>query len=161
MEIKTVKIDSLKFHPKNPRKHSAKAIEKIEQSIKEFGWTNPVLVSEDGYILAGHARVKAGKKAGLEEVPVIFLPLKGKKADAYLIADNRLQDETEWDLELLDEMLADLKNEFTGFELEEIEMLENLDIEEILEDYEAPEEKEIFFKCPHCGYIGDKKEFKE
>jgi ParB-like chromosome segregation protein Spo0J len=56
MEIKIMPISELKPHPKNPRVHPDSAIEKLERSIKEFGWTNPILVSADGYILAGHAR---------------------------------------------------------------------------------------------------------
>ena len=62
LEIKEKPIGSLKLHPKNPRIHPDRAINAISRSIEEFGWTNPVLVSEDGYILAGHARVKAAQK---------------------------------------------------------------------------------------------------
>ena len=128
MEIKKVKISGLKPHPKNPRVHPDSAIEKLERSIKEFGWTNPILVSKDGYILAGHARLKAAEKAGIEEVPVIYLPLEGAKAEAYLIADNRLQDETDWDHEKLKDLLQDLDTgeldlEITGFDMGEIEDL--------------------------------------
>jgi hypothetical protein len=101
MEIKRVSIDELKPHPKNPRTHPDSAIEKLERSIKEFGWTNPILVSADGYVLAGHARLKAAKIAGIKEVPVIYLPLEGAKAEAYMIADNRLQEETEWNDNIL------------------------------------------------------------
>ena len=128
MEIKTVKISELRPHPKNPRVHPDSAIEKLERSIKEFGWTNPILVSKDGYILAGHARLKAAEKAGIEEVPVIYLPLEGAKAEAYLIADNRLQDETDWDLPKLKDLLQELDTgeldlEITGFDMDEIEDL--------------------------------------
>jgi ParB-like chromosome segregation protein Spo0J len=121
MKIKHMKADILKPHPKNPRIHPDSAIEKLERSIKEFGWTNPILVSADGYILAGHARLKAAEKAGIEEVPVIYLPLEGAKAEAYLIADNRLQEETDWDFEVLTDSLERLKLagvdiEITGFD---------------------------------------------
>ena len=145
MEIKTVKISELRPHPKNPRVHPDSAIEKLERSIKEFGWTNPILVSKDGYILAGHARLKAAEKAGIEEVPVIYLPLEGAKADAYLIADNRLQDETDWDYEKLEDLLQELDAgdfdlELTGFDMEEIEdLMTQFHVpEEIIED-EVPE----------------------
>lgn len=109
----------LKPHPKNPRVHPESALKKLERSIREFGWTNPILVSEDGYILAGHARLKAAKQAGIEEVPVIYLPLKGAKAEAYLIADNRLQEETDWDEDVLSGLLRELNGQYdltlTGF----------------------------------------------
>ena len=69
VQVKTVKISELRPHPKNPRVHPDSAIEKLERSIKEFGWTNPILVSADGYILAGHARLKAKiRKEIIEEV---------------------------------------------------------------------------------------------
>ena len=145
MEVKKVDIKKLKPHPKNPRVHPDSAIEKLERSIKEFGWTNPILVSADGYILAGHARLKAAEKAGISEVPVIYLPLEGAKAEAYLIADNRLQDETDWDYEKLKDLLQDLDTgeldlEITGFDMEEIEdLITQFHVpEEIIED-EVPE----------------------
>ncbi len=145
MEIKTVKINELKPHPKNPRVHPDSAIEKLERSIKEYGWTNPVLVSADGYVLAGHARLKAAEKAGIKEVPVIYLPLEGAKAEAYLIADNRLQDETDWDYEKLKDLLQELDTgefdlELTGFDMGEIEdLVAQIHVpEEIIED-EVPE----------------------
>jgi len=121
VQVKTVKISELKPHPKNPRVHPDSAIEKLERSIKEFGWTNPILVSADGYILAGHARLKAAEKAGISEVPVIHLELEGAKAEAYMIADNRLQEETDWDFEVLTDSLERLKLagvdiEITGFD---------------------------------------------
>jgi len=100
IEVKVMRVDELRPHPKNPRKHKAKGIDKLVRSIKEFGWTNPVLVSEEGYVLAGHARLKAARKAGIKEVPVIVLPLSGEKAEAYMIADNRLQDDSDWDEQL-------------------------------------------------------------
>ena len=145
MEIKTVKINELKPHPKNPRVHPDSAIDKLVRSIKEYGWTNPVLVSADGYVLAGHARLKAAEKAGISEVPVIYLPLEGAKAEAYLIADNRLQDKTDWDYVKLKDILQELDTgefdlELTGFDMDEIEdLIAQLHVpEEIVED-EVPE----------------------
>jgi DNA modification methylase len=148
MEIKIMPIGELKPHPKNPRVHPDSAIEKLERSIKEFGWTNPILVSKEGYILAGHARLKAAEKAGIKEVPVIYLPLEGSRAEAYLIADNRLQDETDWDMPKLKDLLQELDTgefdlELTGFDMGEIEdlMTQFYVPEEIIED-EVPEPPE-------------------
>lgn len=108
MKLKTFKISELKPHEKNPRHHPDSAIAKLPRSIQEFGWTNPVLVSKDGIVLAGHARLKAVEKAGITEVPVIQLDLEGPKADAYLIADNKTQDLTDWDLPLFKVLLQEL-----------------------------------------------------
>lgn len=128
MKIEVMKIDDLKQHPKNPRKHPESSLTKLEKSIKEYGWTNPVLASKDGYILAGHARTKAAKRLGIEEVPVLVLDLEGAKADAYLIADNKIQEETKWDEAILKDLIEELDTgEFdisiTGFEEDEIEKL--------------------------------------
>lgn len=125
----TVNIKTLKPHPKNPRIHPESALNRLVKSIKEYGWTNPVLVSEEGYILAGHARVKAAEIAGITEVPIIRLPLSGDRALAYLLADNKLQDMTEWDYPILKDLLEGLNCgqlsdiEITGFGEKEIEDL--------------------------------------
>lgn len=129
-QIKIVKLCELKEHPKNPRIHPKSAIEKLKMSLQTYGFTNPVLASEDGYILAGHARCKAAVELGFEEVPVIYLNLSGESAEAYLIADNRLHEETVWDDNKLAELFADFdaKNfdaSVTGFDAVEIDELLN------------------------------------
>lgn len=139
-QVKKAEIKDLKVHPKNPRVHPKSAISKLIKSINKFGFTNPVLVSKDGYILAGHARCKAAQEAGIKEVPVIFLELEGADADAYLIADNKIQEETDWNQELLGEIIKDLQAldydvAFTGFEPAEIdELFNNLHDKDIKED---------------------------
>jgi len=146
LEIKNVNVNTLKMHPKNPRVHSDSAIDKLLKSINTYGWTNPILVSKDDYVLAGHARLKAAEKAGIEEVPVIYLPLEGAKADAYLIADNKLQDETDWNLPKLKDLLLELDTgafdiEITGFGSDEIEdMMKQsspADIDELLKELDV------------------------
>jgi hypothetical protein len=133
LEVKEVPISDLKPHPGNPRKHPDKAIDRLVKSIKEYGWTNPILVSQDNYILAGHARLKAAEKAGLEKIPVIYLPLSGDIALAYMIADNKLQDLTEWDFPKLKDLLVEIDTgafdiEVTGFDQIEIEDLLNYNV---------------------------------
>lgn len=107
-EIVYRNIETLTPHPKNPRKHPPHALKKIADSIREFGFTSPVIVSKDGIILAGHARCKAAQMVGLTEVPCIIVPLTGQMADAYVIADNRLQLNTEWDNVRLEGLMKDL-----------------------------------------------------
>jgi ParB-like chromosome segregation protein Spo0J len=148
MELQTIEIIKLRPHPQNPRTHPDSAIDKLVRSLKEYGFTNPILISADNYVLAGHARLKAAEKAGLKEVPVIQLPLSGSKALAYMIADNRLQDETEWDFPKLTELFGildtgELDLEITGFDIKEIESL--LSDETI----DKPKHKN---KCPKCGF---------
>lgn len=168
LEIKIVDISSLKPHPKNPRVHPDSAIEKLERSIKEFGWTNPILVSADGYILAGHARLKAAHKMGLRQVPVICLPFDGVKAEAYMIADNKLQEGSSWDYERLAGLLQDLSDravdlKSTGFSEAEITSIlyeiNQIDIDDLNIAVNEPREprgsKGLPIKtglcCPRCG----------
>ena len=128
MEILKLKISDLKQHPKNPRKHPKELLERLKRSIEEYGFTNPVLVSKDNKILAGHARCKAAKELGISEVPVIRLDFEGAKADAYVIIDNKLNELSEWDIPLLESLIKDIeKSDFdvtlTGFDLTEIDEL--------------------------------------
>lgn len=130
MKIEKVEIDKIKQHPQNPRVHPESEINKLEESIKRFGWTNPILISKDGYIIAGHARLEAAKKMGLNKIPALKLDLEGKKAKAYMVADNKIQENTLWDMKTLSELMTDIKDTdlllATGFEGEEIDNLLNI-----------------------------------
>jgi ParB-like chromosome segregation protein Spo0J len=98
----TWEIGRLKPYANNTRKHSAEQIEKIRASMREFGWTIPVLVREDGTLIAGHGRLKAAVLEGITQVPVIVA--RGwteEQCRAYSITDNRLSEESEWDDALL------------------------------------------------------------
>lgn len=156
MKVERVAIGELKPHPKNPRVHPESAIRKLERSIQEFGWTNPILVSADGYILAGHARLKAAQRAGLEEVPVIRLPLEGAEAEAYLIADNKLQEETAWDMDSLRDLLREISDSeidptTTGFEKSELAML-LAEVNKTERQAKQGEGSPKLRVCPECGY---------
>lgn len=97
----------LTANPRNSRKHSSAQIKQIISSIEEFGWTVPLLIDEQDEIIAGHGRNEAAVKMGLEEVPVIVA--KGwsdEQKRAYIIADNRLTENGEWDKEILGAELA-------------------------------------------------------
>lgn len=140
LEIKMVKPDVLKPHPKNPRIHPDSAIAALVQSLNDFGFTNPILVSGENTIIAGHARWRAAKRRGDKTVPVIYLPLKGAKIDAYLIADNRLHYDTMWDDDLLKAMIEEFKalgfdTQYTFFSDTEIkEILLGEDINPLQDD---------------------------
>jgi DNA modification methylase len=127
-EIKHIKLSDLKPHPKNPRIHPEKLITKLTQSINTYGFTNPVLIDADNRVLAGHARCKAAEKMGMESVPSLVLPLTGAAADAYIIADNRLNELSSWDETVLADLVAEIDAanfdvELTGFEPDEIDAL--------------------------------------
>ena len=125
-QIEMMNIEDLKPHPGNPRIHPASTISKLQASLKTYGWTSPVLLSAEGYIIAGHGRVKAAKANGMTTVPVLRLSLSGKEAEAYMLADNRLPEESLWDQEKLRDMirgLGDIDLSITGFDEDELDAL--------------------------------------
>lgn len=101
-EHKVVKIDELIPYINNSRTHSDEQITQIASSIKEFGFTNPILVDEHGGIIAGHGRVAAAQKLSIEELPCVILEgLTDAQVKAYIIADNQLPLNAGWDLDKL------------------------------------------------------------
>jgi len=121
-------LTSLKPYANNARRHSRKQIRQIAESIRRFGFTNPVLIRDDGGIIAGHGRVMAAKELGLETVPTLKLShLTPEEVRAYVIADNKLALNAGWDNEMLAiEFQALIDSEFdlsfTGFSLAEIDL---------------------------------------
>lgn len=123
-------VSSLKEFPNNPRTHTKAQVRKIAESIRTFGFTNPVLVDDQNTIIAGHGRVRAAKIIGLEQVPTIRLSsLTRSQVRAYVIADNRLALDAGWNQEILKIELQNLilDNEFdislTGFEVCEVDLI--------------------------------------
>jgi Predicted transcriptional regulators len=154
-------ISSLIPYARNAKKHPPEQIKQLVASIREFGFTIPVLVDEHRTIIAGHGRVVAAQEAGLEEVPVIVA--KGwtdEQRRAYTLADNKLTEGGEWDEELLKIELGDLSEEgfdvgLIGFSAKEIDkMLEAAEKEASPPDDfpEFGEDIETEHQCPKCGY---------
>ena len=131
MEIKQVSIASLIPYINNSRTHSDEQIAQIAASIKEFGWTNPILVDGDNGIIAGHGRLSAARKLGMNNVPVIELShLTKAQKKALIIADNKLASNAGWDNNLLtielNELLADnFALDILGFDKDELDALLN------------------------------------
>jgi DNA modification methylase len=138
-------IDRLRPYERNPRTHSPEQITKIAASLREFGWTNPILVDGEAGIIAGHGRLLAARELGMTTVPVIEIPyLTDAQKRALVIADNRLALDAGWDEELLAAELnaldgLDFDLELTGFDLDELHgLLEDDTVEEVT----APEPPE-------------------
>lgn len=143
--LETIQIDALIPYARNSRTHSDAQVAQIAASIKEFGFTNPVLIDAGGGIIAGHGRVLAARKLGLSEVPCIRLEhLTDAQKRAYVIADNRLALNSGWDMEMLKVEFADLQElgfdlELTGFDLDEIkELLAPVGTEGLTDPDDAP-----------------------
>ena len=122
-------LERLIPHARNARTHSEEQVAQIAGSIAEFGFVNPVLVGDDGVIVAGHGRVLAARKLGLSEVPVIVLShLTPTQRRALMIADNQIATNAGWNDEMLAAELAALKEEdvdlgLLGFDDDEIDRL--------------------------------------
>ena len=109
MEIKNLRLDEIKPYENNPRKNQD-AIDKVASSIKEFGFQSPIIVDKNMVIVAGHTRYEAAKKLKLKAVPVIVAEnLTEEQAKAYRLADNKTAEFAEWDNNLLDKELFDIK----------------------------------------------------
>jgi DNA modification methylase len=148
-EIEYIEVESLIPYARNSRTHSDEQVAQVAASIKEFGFTNPVLVDQDGMIIAGHGRTLAAQRLQMKEVPCLRLShLSEAQKRAYVIADNKLALNAGWDDELLAVELRDLKDSdfdlsLTGFGDDELADLLAEALEEGLTDEdsvpEAPE----------------------
>ena len=145
-------LNELQENPKNSRVHSEKQVAQIAKSIDSFGFNNPVLIDQNGVIIAGHGRYLAAKELELEEIPTVCLShMTPDQIRAYIIADNKLAENAGWDKDILKielEYLMNLDLDFdatiTGFELPEIDLIINN--EGIEEAKSKKEPNEDFFE---------------
>ena len=163
---KVARVADLIPYARNSRTHSDEQVAQIAASIREFGFTNPVLVDKDKGIIAGHGRVLAARKLGLDDVPVIELAhLTEAQRRAYVIADNKLALNAGWDLDLLKVELQELDGKFdlalTGFNAGELAAM--FDVPNFAPGTEDQQGKldELapkIVQCPHCGQEYDVRE---
>ena len=146
MEIKKVSVEKLIPYVRNSRTHSDAQVAQIAASIKEFGWTNPILVDGENGIIAGHGRLLAARKLGYTEVPVIELShMTESQKKAYVIADNQLAMNAGWDTAMLTLELADLKDagfdlDIIGFDAKELDkLLEPEQVEGLTDEDAVPD----------------------
>lgn len=166
MNIVQIKIESLIPYVNNARTHSDAQVAQIAGSIKEFGFNNPVLIDEESGIIAGHGRVLAARKLNLDTVPCIKLNhLSPAQRKAYILADNKLALNAGWDNDILRLELADLKEldidtDLTGFTLDEIGLLKQLNFEAATEEEQGKLDKldPKWIACPDCGKQFDLRE---
>ena len=168
MKIESLPIERLIPYARNSRTHSDAQVAQVAASIREFGFTNPVLIDAEDGIIAGHGRVLAARKLGLEKVPCIRLAhLSETQKRAYIIADNKLALNAGWDEEMLALELAELREvdfdlDLTGFDSFAIEQFLNPPER----NDEPPESSggeidvdamEMSCACPKCGFEFDPK----
>lgn len=142
MKVKNVSIQDVKPYPRNPRNNDD-GVDAVANSIKEFGWQQPIVVDKDNIIIVGHTRYKAAKKLGMEQVPVVVADkLTDEQVKAYRLADNKTGELTDWDDDLLNDELdgiLDIDMSDFGFDLE-LGNDEDKQVQEDDFDEEPPEE---------------------
>ena len=145
LQVVYKEVDDLIPYARNSKIHDETNVNLIAGSIKSFGFNNPVLLDGENGIIAGHGRVLAAKKLGLKQIPTIELQgLSETEKRAYIIADNRLTEKSEWDKDMLGLELADLKAlnidlDSIGFNESEVEELLGAEAEfPEIDDRDAP-----------------------
>lgn len=124
LEIKYVDIEDIKPYENNPR-FNDNAVEYVKNSIKEFGFKVPMILDKDNKIVTGHTRYKASLELGLKEIPVIYADdLTEEQIKAFRIADNKVSEFADWDIELLAEELENIDIDMTEFGVEDIDIEE-------------------------------------
>ena len=122
VELREVEIAALKPYERNAKQHGKEQVERIARSIRELGFLSPCLIDQDLNVIAGHGRILAAKEIGWETVPCVFIEgLTEEQRKAYILADNRLTEMGEWDMELVQQELAalaeaDFDISLTGFD---------------------------------------------
>jgi site-specific DNA-methyltransferase (adenine-specific) len=156
-----IKIEEIKPYPKNAKKHPQKQIRQIADSIKEFGFNQPLVLDKKKVIIVGHGRFEAAKMLKLKVVPCITVNLPPKKAKAYRLADNKLN-ESDWEMELVIEELKELDEdilELTGFDKDLIVEIEEdeFDAEEEYKKIKKPKAKlgDVYELGEHRLMCGD------
>jgi len=157
-QIIAVKIEDLKPYGKNARTHSEQQIGQIVESIREFGFTNPVLIDTKNGVIAGHARLQAARRLDMKEVPCIVLAgLTEAQKRAYVIADNQIALNSGWDEKLLAMEFADLKDagfnlDLLGFDASQMaDIMQGREVNQPEYD-ESVSSTVSMVTCPQCGH---------
>jgi ParB/RepB/Spo0J family partition protein len=148
MNILLKSISDIKPYSRNPRKKLN--LDKVVESIRNYGWQQPIVVDRAGVIIAGHSRYEAAKILECKEIPVLIADLSPEKAKAYRIADNKTNQYSEWDYSLLNKEFTDLLDinmdlELTGFDTKELEDFFTFDKEDDVAKIKTEK------SCPSCG----------
>lgn len=151
MNIIEKNLKDIKPYEKNPRKNDS-AVDSVANSIKEFGFKVPVVIDKDNVIVCGHTRYKAAKKIGLKAVPcVVADDLTEEQIKAYRLADNKVSELADWDIDLLGEELEgifDIDMSDFGFDMTEEE---KVNLNDFFEENKEKEKEKKQIICPHCG----------
>ena len=151
MKIEYKNIEDIIPYENNPR-HNENAVDYVANSIKEFGFKNPIIIDKENVVIAGHTRLKACEKLGITRVPCLVADdLTEDQIKAFRIADNKVAEFSSWDMDKLELELEDIELDMSEFG---ILSMEDVNIDDFFEDGEGTsddEEKVEYITCPHCG----------
>lgn len=149
LEIKYIPINDIKPYKNNPRLNED-AIPYVMNSIKEFGFKNPIILDKNNVIVAGHTRLESAKRLDMKEVPVIYADdLTEEQIKAFRLADNKVAEKSMWDYSKLDEELDSILDiDMSMFDFENIE---ETNLDDFFEESEEKEKEKKTMICPHCG----------
>lgn len=150
MKVIDVKTSDLFPYANNPRNND-NAVEAVANSIHDFGFRVPIVIDKNNVIVAGHTRLKAAEKLGLEKVPCIVADdLTPEQINAFRLADNKLSEIASWDFEMLSAELEKLNIDMSKFGFKDVE---EVDVDEFFElkPQEQKEKEPEIITCPHCG----------
>lgn len=151
-----IEIEKLIPYANNAKIHGAAQLEKLKKSIERFGFITPCLIDKDFNLIAGHGRLMAAKELHLQKVPCIYVEgLSESQRKAYILADNKLGEIAEWDMELLDQEIRGLTEAgfditLTGFDFDNQlseEIKEGVEIE-----LDSLGDETFKHECPECGF---------
>ena len=148
-----MRLSEIKPYKKNAKKHDETQIKNVMQSIKEFGVVQPIVVDRNNTIIIGHCRYEAMKRLGYDELQedwVKVVDLSDEEAEKLRLLDNKLN-ESEWDLDLLKDLVPSL--DFSDFEIDFNlpEEVEDINLDDFFEDAPPKEKEPQKIQCPHCG----------
>ena len=155
MKLIELSIDEIIPYENNPRKND-NAVDKVAESIKEFGFKVPIIIDKDNIIIAGHTRKKAAEQLNMNEVPCIYAEeLTEEQVKAFRLADNKTAEFAQWNMKKLEKELSDIAAidmetlfHFPDFSAEEIEVSDD----DFLQESELSQNKKAkTVICPHCG----------
>lgn len=149
MKLITKKISEITPYENNPRRNDT-AVAAVEESIRQCGYIAPIIVDEDGVILAGHTRYKALKKLGRSECEVVVKDgLTEDQKRKYRILDNKTSELAGWDFAMLEDELSEL--DFDSFDFGFDSVPQETDFADLFEPSEPKEKEPKKIQCPHCG----------
>ena len=153
MQILELDIDQIKPYEHNPRIISEEAIEKVSQSLKQFGWQQPIVIDKNNVIIVGHTRYYASKKLNYDKVPVkIFTDDDQNKIKAYRLLDNKVGEITEWENVILQKELDEINIDANLDELMSLFENENFETPQLENDFESVPDTTDEYQIPNNDY---------